>query len=93
MRLDNPLTLEELRLMDGEPVLVDYIRFSSPIYALVDVDRETGEIWLTNSLGEQSVFSVDEDLYDEGILVYRCQPHGGNGLNTPSMNRSPYTEE
>ncbi len=75
---NEPLTLEELRYMDGEPVYMVYDGEGGPLegWALVEVDSEDEGIWLTNSLGGRSEYTFDEGLED-GMTLYRRSPAGG----------------
>ena len=63
-----PLTLDELRKMDGEPVWVVYSE-DEGMWALVEVCEES--IFLTNNLGGRTEYADDEELEDDGIIVYR----------------------
>ena len=75
--LNEPLTLDELRKMDGEPVWVIYDKGFEPLglWALVEVREES--IFLTNSLGGWSKYAADVELEDNGITVYRRKPEEG----------------
>ena len=66
--LNEPLTLDELRKMDGEPVWVVYGEDES-MWALVEVCEES--IFLTNNLGGRTEYAADVELEDDGITVYR----------------------
>lgn len=73
---NEPLTLEQLREMDGEPV---YIVFLPDIdgeklqfWALVAVD-EWGEIYLMNNLGGSSAY---EEVWANIEAIYRRPPEG-----------------
>lgn len=74
---NDPLTLDELREMDGEPVWVvftpdiDGERLS--IWALVSVD-ENNEIFLQNSLGGRSAY---KDVAADIEAIYRRKPEKG----------------
>lgn len=72
--LNEPLTLAELRKMDGEPVWVVYDE-DAGMWALVEVLEES--IFLTNNLGGRSEYAADVELEDDGITVYRQKPEGG----------------
>ena len=76
-QLNEPLTLDELRKMDGEPVWVIYDKGFEPLglWALVEVREES--IFLTNSLGGWSKYAADVELEDNGITVYRRKPEEG----------------
>lgn len=73
-----PLTLDELRKMDGEPVWVvftpdtDGERLS--IWALVSVAGENNEIFLQNSLGGRSAY---KDVAADIEAIYRRKPEKG----------------
>lgn len=76
-----PLTLEELREMDGEPVRVVYDEDAlkttpgfDPLafWALVEVTEKS--IFLTNNLGGRTVYAGDQDLEWAGITAYRHKP-------------------
>lgn len=69
-----PLTLDELRQMDGEPVWVVYDE-DAGMWALVEVLEES--IFLTNNLGGRSEYAADVELEDDGITVYRQKPEEG----------------
>ena len=68
---NEPLTLDELRQMDGEPVWVVYDE-DAGMWALVEVLEES--IFLTNNLGGRSEYAADVELEDDGITVYRQKP-------------------
>ena len=64
----DPLTLDELRKMDAEPVWVVYGE-DEGMWALVEVCEES--IFLTNNLGGRTEYAADVELKDDGITVYR----------------------
>ena len=66
--LNEPLTLDELRKMDGEPVWVVYGE-DEGMWALVEVCEES--IFLTNNLGGRTEYAANVELEDDGITVYR----------------------
>ena len=66
--LNEPLTLDELRQMDGEPVWVVYGE-DEGMWALVEVCEES--IFLTNNLGGRTEYAANVELEDDGITVYR----------------------
>ena len=66
--LNEPLTLDELRKMDGEPVWVVYGE-DAGMWALVEVCEES--IFLTNNLGGRTEYAANVELEDDGITVYR----------------------
>lgn len=73
-----PLTLDELRQMDGEPVWVvcdvaaEGIIDLLSIWALVEVAEES--IFLANNLGGRTEYAADVEFEDDGITVYRHKP-------------------
>ena len=69
-----PLTLDELRKMDGEPVWVVYGE-DEGMWALVEVCEES--IFLTNNLGGRTEYANDAELEDDGLTVYRQKPEEG----------------
>ena len=72
--LNEPLTLDELRKMDGEPVWVVYGE-DEGMWALVEVCEES--IFLTNNLGGRTEYADDAELEDDGLTVYRQKPEKG----------------
>ena len=72
--LNEPLTLDELRKMDGEPVWVVYGE-DEGVWALVEVCEES--IFLTNNLGGRTEYADDAELEDDGLTVYRQKPEEG----------------
>ena len=66
---NEPLTLEQLREMDGEPVylVIENVNGFNPItmWALVEIEEDG--IWLTSNLGGRNFY---EDAIDDGINVY-----------------------
>lgn len=75
---NEPLTSDELRQMDGEPVYVVFMPDSSgkrsQSWALVNVDKKYGEVYLVDSIPGASCY-YDEIWADlEGI--YRRPPEG-----------------
>ena len=83
---NEPLTLEELREMDGDPVWVvndeEAVRTTpgfEPLVlcALVEVCEES--IFLTNNLGGRTEYAADVELEDDGVGVYRRPPERGDG--------------
>lgn len=75
---NEPLTIEELLKMDGEPVYVVFMPDSSgkrsQSWALVNVDKKYGEVYLVDSIPGASCY-YDEIWADlEGI--YRRPPEG-----------------
>ena len=73
---EKPLTLDELRQMDGEPVYLvieDINGFKPPLtmWVLIACADDDAGIWLTNSLGGRSHY---ENSLDDGIHAYRRKP-------------------
>lgn len=75
---NDPLTLEELREMDGEPVWVVFIPDADgetlALWALVSVDSDDGEVFLLNSLGGSSAY---EEIWADVRAIYRRKPEEG----------------
>ena len=71
---NEPLTLDELRKMDVEPVWVVYGE-DEGMWALVEVCEES--IFLTNNLGGRTEYADDAELEDDGLTVYRQKPEEG----------------
>lgn len=78
---NEPLTIEQLRGMDGEPVWVVYDQDAAKttpgfdpltLWALVEVTKDS--IFLTNNLGGRTAYANDQDLEWEAITVYRRPP-------------------
>ena len=69
---NDPLTLEELREMDGEPVWVAFTPDTDgeclAIWALISVDKENNEIFLLNSIGGSSAY---EEVCVDIESIYR----------------------
>ena len=74
---NDPLTMAELRQMDGEPVWVVCNKGFEPmaLWALVEVCEES--IFLTNNLGGRTEYAADVELECDGITVYRRKPEEG----------------
>ena len=72
--LNKPLTLDELRKMDGKPMWVVYGE-DAGMWALVEVCEES--IFLTNNLGGRTEYADDVELEDDGLTVYRQKPEEG----------------
>ena len=75
--LNEPLTLEQLREMDGRPVWVVYDQDAAKttpgfdplaLWALVEVTKDS--VFLTNNLGGRTAYADDQDLEWAGITVY-----------------------
>lgn len=80
---NEPLTIEQLREMDGEPVWVVYDQDAAKttpgfdpltLWALVEVTKDS--VFLTNNLGGRTAYADDQDLEWAGITVYRRPPEG-----------------
>ena len=80
---NEPLTLEQLREMDGEPVWVVYDQDAAKttpgfdpltLWALVEVTKDS--VLLTNNLGGRTAYADDQDLEWAGITVYRRPSEG-----------------
>lgn len=74
--LNEPLTLDDLREMDGEPVFVVIDDGIEPLrmWALVDYIAEEQCLTLTNNLGGRSQYYTADDLELDHITVYRRPP-------------------
>mgnify|MGYP001098626866 FL=1 len=72
---NDPLTLDELREMDGEPVWIEYIpspgEETAGFWGLVSADKEDGEVFLLNSLGGSSSY---EEALEDIRAIYRRRP-------------------
>ena len=73
-KMVEPLTLDDLRKLDGEPVWVVYGE-DECMWALVEVCEES--IFLTNNLGGRTEYADDVELEDDGLTVYRQNPEEG----------------
>lgn len=75
---NDPLTIEQLREMDGEPVFVVIDDGIEPLkmWALVDYIAEEKCLTLTNNLGGRSQYYTADDLEIDHITVYRRPPEG-----------------
>ena len=80
---NEPLTLEQLREMGGEPVWVVYDQDAAKttpgfdpltLWALVEVTKTS--VFLTNNFGGRTVYADEQDLEWAGITVYRRPPEG-----------------
>ncbi len=75
---NKPLTLEELREMDGEPVWIvftpDEDEESHAMWALVSANYEDKEIFLLNSIGGCSAY---EEVWTDIKAIYRYKPMEG----------------
>lgn len=75
---NEPLTLDELRGMDGEPIWVvftpDADGQSLSLWALVSVDRGNNEVFLVNSIGGSSAY---EEIWNDIEAIYRRKTEKG----------------
>ena len=80
---NEPLSIEQLREMDGEPVWVVYDQDAAKttpgfdpltLWALVEVTKTS--VFLTSNFGGRTVYADDQDLEWAGITVYRRPPEG-----------------
>lgn len=83
MSEQKPLTLEELRKMDGRPVKVVYdeaAKETTPglkpleMICLVEYVKSAGCVVLRNNVGGKSEYYNDEELKQDGLTVYQCEP-------------------
>lgn len=75
---NEPLTVDELRKMDGEPVWVVFMPDADghclSLWTLVSVDNRNDEILLVNDIGGSSNYeAISGDIKG----VYRHKPEGG----------------
>lgn len=72
---NDPLTLEELLEMDGEPVWVVFAPDTDgerlAIWVLISADKENNEIFLLNSIGGSSDY---EEVWEDIEAIYRRKP-------------------
>ena len=70
-----PLTIEQLREMDGQCVKV-FVDGVEPLemLALVEVAENDDYVLLRNNIGGASEFYIDDDLKEDGIKVYAYHP-------------------
>ncbi len=72
---NEPLTLNELQKMDGEPVWIVFTPDAGgenpAMWALVSVDEEDNEIFLLNSTGGSSAY---EEVWADIKAIYRRKP-------------------
>lgn len=75
---NEPLTLDELRQMDGEPVYVVFMPDSSgkrsQSWALVNVDKKYGEVYLVDSIPGASCYY--DEIWANLEAIYRRPPGG-----------------
>ena len=83
---NEPLTIEQLRDMDGEPVWVIYDQDAAKttpgfdplaLWALVEATKDS--VFRMNNLGGRTGYADDQDLEWAGITVYRRPPEGEEG--------------
>lgn len=74
MYKEKALSLEQLREMDGKPVLLVFDFELEPMIALIEYAKAADCIILTNNLGGRSEFYSDEELRESGIKVYAYPP-------------------
>ena len=74
---NEPLTIKQLREMDGEPVYLIVKDGYEPLemWALIDVP-EKDHIVLINNIGGRSSYYSDDGLERDHITVYRRPPEG-----------------
>lgn len=71
-RPNEPLTLEQLREMDGEPAYVSVSGMEIlTMWALIEYIPESRSIVLTNNLGGRPEYFDDDDIKSDGITIYR----------------------
>ena len=69
---NKPLTLKQLRKMDGEPVYVSVSGMEIlTMWALIEYIPESRSIVLTNNLGGRSEYFDDDDIKSDGVTIYR----------------------
>ena len=75
---NEPLTLEELRKMDGEPVylIVDDQYEPLKMWALIEVVETANCVILTNNLGGRNEYYDNDEMKDDGVTAYRRPPEG-----------------
>lgn len=75
---NEPLTLAELRKMDGEPVylIVDDQYEPLKMWALIEVVETANCVILTNNLGGRNEYYDNDEMKDDGVTAYRRPPEG-----------------
>lgn len=75
---NEPLTLEELRKMDGEPVylIVDDQYEPLKMWALIEVVETANCVILTNNLGGRNEYYDNDEMKDDGVTAYRRPSEG-----------------
>lgn len=73
--IENPLTLEQLREMDGRcaKVVVDGVE-PLEMLVLIEIVEAAGAIILRNNLGGFDEYYSDDELKEDGIKVYAYPP-------------------
>ena len=78
---NDPLTLEELREMDGDAVwvvcdeqAVHTTPGSKPLMFQALIEVWEGSVFLTNNRGGRTEYAADEELEANGITLYRRKP-------------------
>ena len=71
---NEPLTIGQLRGMDGQPVLLVFDFELEPMISLIECVQYTNCVVLTNNLGGRSEFYSDEELREYGIKAYAYHP-------------------
>ena len=75
---NEPLTLDELLKMDGEPVYVVYRPDNSgdkpQFWALVSADKQHDEVYLLDSMGGAGSY---DEIWANLEAIYRRPPEGG----------------
>lgn len=74
VKTSEPLTIEQLRKMDGMPVSLVFDFELEPMIALVEYSEDDDCITMTNNLGGRSEFYSDEELRESGIKAYAYHP-------------------
>ena len=75
---NEPLTLEQLREMDGEPVylIVDDQYEPLKMWALIEVVETANCVILTSNLGGRNEYYDNDEMKDDGVTAYRRPPEG-----------------
>lgn len=76
---NEPLTLEELREMDGDPVWGKSLITGKPGEWFILRVVEMSKTWFIACAGAEQGFG-DKDTYGETWVAYRCPPEGGNDV-------------
>lgn len=75
---NTPLTMAELRKMDGQPVWVVCDKGFDPLIFCVLIEVCEESIFLTNNLGGRTEYAADAEFEDDGIKLYRYTPEERN---------------